>query len=71
LLQLLARRRAETAALERLLSPTSDYGGYGRTINVPAERHEIKWRSSWREIANTIRETPDADVSKMLPKVPS
>jgi hypothetical protein len=71
LLQVLARKRGEVRALERLLGSAADYYGYGNSVNVEPEHVEMKWRHSWHEIAEAIRENPTADIAKLLPKVPT
>jgi hypothetical protein len=66
LLQTLARKRGEVAALERLCEPLRRFGV---ALNGKPESVEIKWRHSWPDVANALRS--DSDVSKLLPRVPA
>jgi hypothetical protein len=66
--QLLAKKRAEVAALERLVKPLiANYAGYGQTIYAKSETAEIKWKGTWRGIADALTTDAAADVSKLVP----
>ena len=68
LVQALARKRGELAALERLLDPLRKFGV---ALNGKPDPTEIRWRHTWADVANALRSNPSGDVSKMLPKVPA
>lgn len=68
LVQALARKRGEVAALERMLDPLRRFG---IALNGKPEPVEFKWRNTWVDVAAALRSDPGADVSKLLPRVPA
>jgi hypothetical protein len=55
---------------KRMIRPLSNWHWYGMTTIEPPSQHvEIKWRSSWSEIAEILSADSVADISKLLPVV--
>jgi hypothetical protein len=66
LLSTLSRKRGELAALEKTLEPLRRYGV---ALNGKPEATEIRWKSSWQDVAAALKANPAASVEKLLPKV--
>jgi hypothetical protein len=66
LVQTLARRRGEVAALERLCEPLRKYG---IATHGKPEPDEIRWKHTWPDVAAALKADPSASVEKLLPKI--
>jgi hypothetical protein len=69
--RLLARKKAEVEALERLLKPLyAHYWQYGMQRFEPEQpRVECKWKGDWHSVAEALAADPAVDVRKILPKI--